>query len=414
MTTASASTATLTVRTVEVDAPDDLLALLADPASVAWIRRGDGLVGWGRAARIDVGAGADRFARATAALAALFDRAVVDDEVGVPGTGPVAFGSITFDPRSAGSVLVVPAVVLGRRDGRAWLTVTGDTPRDGGVPPGPQALPAPGRVRYAGASLPELAWLDAVATAARAVRAGELDKVVLARDLHVWSDAPLDPRVLARRLAERFPDCFTFVCEGLVGATPELLVRRTGTDVESLVLAGSAPRGRDAADDARRGAALLASHKDRREHDLAVASVRDVLAPRCGQLATDPQPHLLRLANVAHLATAVRGRLSGTPTALELAAALHPTAAVCGTPTAVALERIRVLERMDRGRYAGPVGWVDARGDGEWGIALRCAEVDGTRARLFAGAGIVGASLPEAELEETRLKLRAMQSALEG
>ncbi len=371
-------------------------------------------MGWGEAARLEPGAGEDRFTRAGAWLSELFARAAVDDDVVEAGSGPVAFGSFTFDPDSAGSVMVVPRVVVARRSGRAWTTGFGDVANASPNLDPVHALPPCGRVRYAGSSVSELHWLEALDATAGAIRRSELAKVVLARDLHVWSEVPLDVRVLARRLAERFPECFTFVCDGLVGATPELLVRRAGGRVESVVLAGSARRGTSAAEDAGIGAELRRSAKDRAEHDLAVASVRDVLESVCTRLTVDREPSLLRLANVQHLATTLRGTLSGSPSALELAAALHPTAAVCGTPTRKALARIRALEGMDRGRYSGPVGWVDARGDGEWGIALRCAEVAGTRARLFAGAGVVGDSLPEAELEETRLKFHAMQSALEG
>jgi menaquinone-specific isochorismate synthase len=197
-----------------------------------------------------------------------------------------------------------------------------------------------------------------------------------------------------------------------VGATPELLIRRRGASVESLVLAGTARRAAVEADDAAVGAELLSSAKDNREHEFAVDSVALVLAGVCDDLTVDDGPFLLKLANVQHLATRVRGRLAEPLSALELAGRLHPTAAVCGTPRAEAEGLIRRLEGMERGRYAGPVGWVDAAGDGEFGIALRCAEVNGARARLFAGNGIVADSRPEAELEETRLKLRAMQSAL--
>ena len=397
------------VVTTEVDDPLDLLAYAAQPDSLAWVRHGEGLVGWGEAARLDLGPGPDRIGLAEAAFRRWCDEADVADSVGVAGSGPVAFASFTFDPRSAGSVLIVPRLVLGRRDGRAWLTSVGS---DAPPPRALQALPAPARIRYEGTSLDEVRWMEAVAAAVADIRAGALDKVVLARDVRVWSEAPLDTRVLARRLAERFGDCYTFVVDGLVGATPELLARRTGDVVESLVLAGSAPRGSDAAADAHAGQALLASAKDRWEHDLAVASARPVFERRCAELHVDAEPFLLQLANVQHLATALRGRLRAPATVLQLVADLHPTAAVCGTPTDAARERIRALEGMDRGRYSGPVGWMDARGDGEFGIALRCAEVAGDRARLFAGAGIVGDSLPEWELEETRLKLRAMQSAL--
>jgi menaquinone-specific isochorismate synthase len=414
--TASGQEATspaLAVRTGELSDLGDLLAHQPDPRGPVWVRRGEGIVGWGEALRVDLGTGAP-LVRAAEVLREVAAAADVEDPVGVAGSGLVGFVSTTFDPDVAGSVLLVPRVVLGRRDGRAWVTtIAAGAP----APPPPpigavRAAPAPGRIRYAGAQVDELGWLEAVDRARRAISDGRLDKVVLARDLAVWSTEPLDGRALARRLAERFPDCFTFAVDGLVGATPELLVRRSGPSVDSVVLAGTARRGGDAAEDAAIGRALLDSEKDRDEHLHAVASVREVLAPRLADLSVD-EPALLRLDNVQHLATGLRGRLRDTSTGvLDLAAALHPTAAVCGTPTADALALIRGLEGLDRGRYTGPVGWVGAHGDGELGIALRCALVDGTRARLYAGAGVVGASLPEAELEETRLKFRAMQAAL--
>jgi menaquinone-specific isochorismate synthase len=398
------------VRTVAIPDPGDLLALLPDEAPLAWIRHGDGIVGWGEAHRIEVGTGDGRFAAADAALRAWFDAATVVREVGGPGTGPVAFGSFTFDWHTGGSTLVVPRVVVGRRDSTCWVTVTGDAPPD---LPAPQPLPAGTRVRYAGATISEVAWLEAVARAAGSVRNGRLSKVVLARDLQVWAAQTLDVRVLARRMSERFDGCWTFVSDGLVGATPELLVRRSGPAIESIVLAGSIGRGRELDEDKRLGEMLLSSHKDQVEHELAAASVVERLASVCSDVSADPAPWLLRLANVQHLATRVTATLADDASALQLAGALHPTAAVCGTPRRTAMELIRSDEGIDRGRYSGPVGWVDADGNGEFGVALRCAQVTGQRARLFAGAGIVGESLPELELEETRLKLRAMQSALE-
>jgi menaquinone-specific isochorismate synthase len=217
-----------------------------------------------------------------------------------------------------------------------------------------------------------------------------------------------------RRLADRFPGCQTFSIDGLVGASPEVLVARTGAELRSLVLAGTAPRGEDAATDGDHAQRLLASDKERREHRFAVESVRDALMEAAGDLKVGSSPEVLRLANVMHLATTVTANAVGSASSLALAGLLHPSAAVCGTPTSAAQEMIRRLEGMDRARYSGPVGWTDARGDGQWAIALRCAELRGTRARLFAGAGIVDGSLPEAELEETRLKLRAMQSAFAG
>ena len=355
------------------------------------------MVAAGVAAEIEVGSGEDRFERAAAGLRDAFPS---------QGGRAFAFGSFAFDPLSEDSVLVVPEVVWGRD----WVaTVGGADPasflRD-------RAPAPPERVRYGGSTISELAWVDAVAAAAARVRAGELAKVVLARDVLVWSEAPFDVPLLLARLARRFPGCYTFSCAGLVGATPELLVARSGADVRSVVLAGTVGRAAGAEDE-RLAEGLMSSDKDLEEHRLAVESVTEPLAAVCSELKVEG-PLLLRLANLQHISTRVQGVLERDATALELAGLLHPTAAVCGTPRRDAFETIRALEGMDRGRYSGPVGWVDSNGDGEWGIALRCGKFEGARGRLFAGNGIVGASEPEAELEETRVKLRAMMSALDG
>ncbi|HVM35949.1 MAG TPA: isochorismate synthase [Actinomycetota bacterium] len=396
----------LRIRTVPADAAPDLLRHLARPDGVAWLHHGDGFVAWGEAARLEV-RGADRFEEARAWLSELAARAEVDDAVDAPGTGLVAFGAFSFDEDSPGSTFIVPAVLVGRRHGRSWMTRIDEPPPAVGETDN-------GRIRYAGSTLPDVKWLEAVDSVARSVRAGEAEKVVLARDVHVWTRGALDPRPVARRLGSRFPECYTFVIDGLIGATPELLVRRIGSGLESLVLAGSARRGKTRTEDQELGRRLLLSTKDSAEHRPAVEQVRRVLEPLTRDLKATNEPFLLRLANVQHLATSFVGDLTGGEDALEIVAALHPTPAVCGTPTKRAVRMIRELEGMDRGRYAGPVGWMDARGDGEWGIALRCAQFDGTRGRLFAGAGIVAGSLPEAELEETRIKLRAMQNALDA
>jgi menaquinone-specific isochorismate synthase len=413
----------LVVRTVPVADWGDLIARLPHPGSVAWIRRGEGLAGWGEAARISIPAGEDRFTAGEKWLTEFFDGASVTDGVGLPGCGPVAFGSFTFDPTSDGSVLVVPAVVIGRSAGRSWLTTIGD-PSASREPIRPTHEPAELRWHDGGLTAPQ--WERAVSSAVARIQAGDLKKVVLARDLYATASDEIDARVLLERLAARYPDCWTFSCAGLVGATPELYIRREGDAVTSLVLAGTTRRSGSEAEDAELGAALLASAKDVEEHQYAVADVRRALAPFCDRLDIDAEPGLLRLANVQHLATHVTGRLAATgvegttgllserASALALAAALHPTAAVGGTPTGAAMELIRELEGMDRGRYAAPVGWVDANGNGEWGIALRSAELDGPRARLFAGCGIVADSDPEAELAEAQNKFRAMQDALEA
>jgi menaquinone-specific isochorismate synthase len=425
----AAPTDRLVIQTVAVPDPGDLIAQLPQPTALAWVRRGEGLAGWGEAARITLPAGEDRFTVAEKWLRSLLDNADIDDQVGVPGSGPVAFGSFTFDPTSDGSVLVLPTAVLGRRGGQAWLTTIGPagTQPDGTQPEETRHVPvsAPGQVSWHDGSLSAPQWEEAVAAAVQRIKAGGLRKAVLARDLYATAPDDLDVRALLSRLAARYPDCYTFACAGLAGATPELLIRREGNQVSALVLAGTIPRGSNTERDDALGAALLASVKDREEHDYAAAGVRETLAPLCAELAMDDSPFLLKLANVQHLATSVTGtlppprphrggRAEPPPSALALAAALHPTAAVCGTPTEAAMELIRELEGMDRGRYAGPVGWLDAQGNGEWGIAMRCAEFDGPRARLFAGCGIVAGSQPGAELAEAGAKFRPMQDALEG
>jgi len=407
----------LLVRTVAVPDSGDLLAQLPQPDAGAWVHRGAGLAGWGEAARITLPAGEDRFTTGEKWLRDLFGAADVEDRVRVRGSGPVAFGTFTFDASSEGSVLIIPRAVLGRDGaGQAWLTtVTGP-----GQPsePDPVTVPAPlGNIRWHDGSLPAPQWEQAVAAAVAAIKAGRLRKVVLARDLYATADEPIDPRILLGRLAARYPECYTFACDGMVGATPELLIQQTGREVSALVLAGTTPRGGDPAEDEALGAELLASAKNTEEHRYAVASMRDALGPLCDTLDVQARPALLKLPNLQHLGTRVRGTLAagGTPrSALALAAAVHPTAAVCGTPTGAAFELIRELEHMDRERYAGPVGWVDAEGNGEWGIALRCAQLSGRSARLFAGCGIVAGSDPAAELAEAQVKFRPMRGALEG
>jgi menaquinone-specific isochorismate synthase len=312
--------------------------------------------------------------------------------------------------------------------GRAWLTTVTEAGQAGPAPAEPAVLPAPGPapvppdgLTWRDGSLPGPRWEQAVAQAVAVITGGSqnqdgLRKVVLARDVFATAAAPIDARVLLRRLAARYPDCFTFACDGMVGATPELLVRRDGHQVSALVLGGTLPRGASPAEDDALGAELLASAKNNEEHAYAVASIRDGLGPLCDELETEAQPALLKYPNLQHLGTWIAGTLAAAEaprSALALAAAVHPPAAVCGTPPGSALELIRELEQMDRERYAGPVGWVDAEGNGEWGIALRCAQLSGRTARLFAGCGIVAGSDPAAELAETMVKLKPMRGALE-
>jgi menaquinone-specific isochorismate synthase len=413
----SPTAAARTVTTVRTEGAAGLLDRLPAEGAVSWVRRGEGLVGWGEAARLEV-SGPRALDEAAAWWTDWTDGVDTDDELGVAGSGPVLFASIAFDPRTGTSVFVVPEVVLGRRDGVEWLTTVGDVdPRDLLLPEATDDGPAP-RLRYADGSLDPATWCAAVATAVERISAGELAKVVLARDLLVSADVPLDPLRLLRRLAARFPDCWTFSVDGLLGATPELLLRRSGRQLSARVLAGTAPRGAGADDD-RLAAQLIGSAKDRAEHALAVDSLVQALEPFCATLDAPAEPDLLTLANVRHLASDVTGTqrrtgARGRAGLLALVGAVHPTAAVCGTPTPEAAAVIAELEGMDRGRYAGPVGWLDARGDGEFGLALRCAELVGAdSARLFAGCGIVSGSDPAAELAETQSKFAAFQAALE-
>ena len=421
MSTAPAG-APIVSRTVALPDAGDLLAHLPDGDPLAWVRRGEGLVGWGEALRVEV-TGPERFAEAGRAWRALAAGAVVRDEVALPGTGPVAFASFAFaDESPAGGVLVVPHTVLGHRDGRWWVTTTatGALPGHDGLPE-PAPVAEPGQVTYADGARSGPQWVGAVAEAVRRIADGDVDKVVLARDLEARTEHPVDVRWLLQRLAERYPSCWTFAVDSLVGATPEMLVRRERGLVTSRVLAGTIQRTGDDDHDLALAASLARSSKDLEEHEYAVRSVADALRPYCSGTNVPESPFVLHLPNVMHLATDVTGVLAGAgqgtaaPSALDLAAALHPSAAVCGTPTAAAATLIAELEGMDRDRYAGPVGWMDATGDGEFGIALRCARLDAddpSRLRLFAGCGVVAGSDPEAELAESDAKLVPMRDAL--
>ncbi len=410
----------LVVRTLPLTDPGPLLDLLPRTAPLAWVRRGEGIVGWGNVRQIDLGASDDpaqRFVAADQAWSELVSHALVRDMVGLPGTGLIAFGSFSFAPASpAGSVLVVPEVVVGHRAGVWWLT----TVSAGGLPPPPDLpdvdpVTSPGEMAFADGALPAPQWAGAVAEAIAQIALGTVEKVVLARDMEARAAQPIDPRWALGRLAERYPGCWTFSVDGLLGATPELLVRREKGLVTSRVLAGTIRRTGDDARDLGLAASLARSSKDLEEHEYAVRSVADALAPHCTSTNVPEAPFVLHLANVMHLATDVTGVLADTSSALALAQALHPSAAVCGTPTVAAGVLIEQLEQMDRDRYAGPVGWIDADGDGEWGLALRSGRLstsDPHKIRLFAGCGIVAGSDPNAEVAESVAKLVPMRDAL--
>lgn len=316
--------------------------------------------------------------------------------------------------------LVVGAVAFDR-DSRVELAVPARVRTAGPLRDDPLvALPAPAAERtdwrIAQVPAPE-AYGAGVAAAVERLRGGELSKVVLARTLELSAAEPLDLPAILQRLARRDPGGYTFAVPSgggrtLIGASPELLLSRRGTAVLANPLAGSVPRSEDLGEDVRRAAALLESPKDLHEHAVVVDAIREALAPYCRTLEVPERPTLVRTAAMWHLATTIRGELADPAvSALELACALHPTPAVCGTPTDVARRVIGEVEPFDRGLYTGMVGWEDATGDGEWVVTIRCAEAEERTLRVYAGAGVVEQSRPEAELAETSAKFRTFLDA---
>ncbi|UKA53340.1 isochorismate synthase [Arthrobacter sp. FW305-BF8] len=435
-------TSTLRTLTVPLDgdsAPEGLPSYLVRDDVLCWTRREAGLVGFGEAARFTA-TGPERFLEADIWWRHLVIEADITDHVECPGTGPVAFGSFAFSKASAQeSRLIVPEIVVGVRDGRAWLTqITAD---DGELteagafaalkgwlesdPAGAVELtdPAarPDQATLKTGSLSEQDWMDAVTAGVAEIRTGKLEKLVLARDVVATVPEGVNAAEVLRQLAGRYRECWTYGVDGLVGATPEMLIQVEGRTAQARVLAGTLDR-RDAVGEAGlpleyAERVLAGSEKQRHEHEIAIQSLTTQLAPFSEAMNAHDEPFILELPNVWHLASDVKAELAEVeghvPTCLALINALHPTAAVCGTPTQVAGALIRKLEHLDRGPYAGPVGWLDAAGNGEWGIALRGAVIETpTTVRLYAGCGIVEGSQPEAELAETWAKFRPMLESL--
>ncbi|MEJ1178714.1 MULTISPECIES: isochorismate synthase [unclassified Pseudarthrobacter] len=458
---------TLTVPLDEKASPGGLPQFLVRDDVLCWTRREAGLVGFGEIARFTA-TGPERFLEADIWWRHLVLEAEIADSVELPGTGPVAFGSFAFSKKSAHeSRLIVPEIVVGVRDGRFWVTQltfddvalteagalaalerwlssgnpgapltftdspTPATPAagDGTSPAVPakaghavvRPLPlAAGATLHTG-SLSEEDWMAAVAAGVEEIRTGALEKLVLARDIVATVPTGVNAAKVLRELAARYRECWTYGVDGLVGATPEMLIQVEGRTAQARVLAGTLDR-RDAhgeagipMDYAER--VLAGSEKQRHEHEIAIQSLTSQLAPFSEAMNAHDEPFILELPNVWHLASDVKAELTEVeghvPTCLALINALHPTAAVCGTPTLVAGALIRKLEHLDRGPYAGPVGWLDAAGNGEWGIALRGAVIESpTTVRLYAGCGIVDGSQPEAELAETWAKFRPMLESL--
>lgn len=343
--------------------------------------------------------------------------------VGGPGTGPVGFTAMAFDPTEAAE-LVVPEIVIGSDgQGRCWITVLSDDTdahrvlSDYASSPAPAPAPAsvPSEIEVSAPVSPE-AWRDEiVATVRDRIRDGRLNKAVLARELRVRAGAAIDQERVLHHLIDRHPAATIFAVDGFVGASPELLVGRFDDTVRAHPLAGTAPRGDTEANDHESATALLHSSKDRWEHRITIDWLLEELLPFCSYVDAEPEPTIVSLSNVHHLGTRVEGKLSQPGASiLELVHALHPTPAVGGDPQDRALALIAELERADRGRYAGPAGWVDGNGNGAFVVAIRSAEITGAEARLFAGVGVVGDSDPASELAETRAKFAAMLPALVG
>ena len=391
-----------------------------------------------------VSRGSERFADVARDCERVVRDRLTDEPAGLPaGAGPVWAGGFAFDPAGAGTppwssfppaLLAMPELSLVRTGGDAWLTLVaiaepGDDPgaiagrlaaRAGGLSEAglPMLDPAPtGSVAVASADDPG-AYEAAVAAAVGRIRAGELEKVVLAREVRAEAPRAHDPAALFGAMRELFPSCFCF-CAGspeaaFLGASPELLVRRRGAGAQTVALAGSTRRSADPAVDDHLGEQLRRSAKNRGEHEIVVRRIERALRPLSVWVEASGEPEVIRVANIQHLATPIHAQLAEPRSAVELAGLLHPTPAVGGEPRAQAEALIAELESMDRGWYAAPVGWMDAVEDGEFCVALRSALLRDRTAHLFAGAGIVADSDPAAELAETELKLGAMLPLVSG
>ncbi len=405
-------------------------------------RDGAAIAALGRVLAIEA-EGEDRFTRVAARWRAVARDALADETDGPGGCGLVALGGFAFAPQGGASPawsgfapasLIVPEVSLVRRGGATWLTVNvavgADDTVDDGLARVAQRLaelrsaalplldPVPVGTYEVVSPIPPAHYEEAVARAVQRIRAGELDKVVLAREVEVHAPVDHDAGAVIGMLREAFPSCYVFaVGRGdatFLAASPELLIRREGQRASTVALAGSTRRSADPAVDDHLGEQLLRSDKDREENLIVARRIAQALKPHALWVTAAPEPALVRVANIQHLGSPIRAQLASPIDAVELAGVLHPTPAVGGEPAGRAMALIPALEGFDRGWYAGAVGWTDSTGDGEFCVALRCALVRGQLARCYAGGGIVRDSEPAAELAETEIKLGAMLPVLAG
>ena len=383
---------------------------LLGSASTAFLHQNQGLIGWGEAQRITA-RGPNRITELDANWRQIVAQATIEDQVNLPGSGLIAFGSIAFaDQSNSESVLVIPQLIIGLRDSRLWLTRINIEEKEALALIKKTTTNEPIRFEP-GHTTPEQ-FTQNVVTALDLIKTNAVEKVVLARDLkaEVTSSFNINPAIAT--LSKKFSSCFTYSVAGLFGSSPELLVQVSHSQVSARVLAGTAGRGTDPGVDQAIGLALHNSTKNRAEHKFAVDSLVTALDELCVEIDADNEPFSLSLPNLWHLASDVHAVLRADSSSLQVVKALHPSAAVAGTPKDKALELIQQIETIDRGRYAGPVGWLGADGDGVWAIALRGAQLEKNILTAFAGCGIVAGSDPEAELQETNLKFKPINEAL--
>ncbi len=385
---------------------------IGDEALTSWVRGGDGLVGFG-IYKSQVVKGANRFEQARSWWRDQVNALDIHNNVHGTGTGPILFTSFSFD-EAEDSILIIPKVVVGQRNGKSWITWIGATPQ----PALHSTAIEPKDLQLTWSGSNGDVWQDRVARCVDKIKNEALEKIVLARFVTGTSTKQINQRNLLHRLAKEYPSTWVFSNHGLVGATPELLVRLSKSLVTSRILAGTIRKTGDDERDLALAGSLARSSKDLEEHEYAVRSVAEALSPFCTSTNVPESPFVLHLSNVMHLATDVTGVLSDSANPVDifaLVSRLHPSAAVCGTPTELAKRTIDEIEGISRGRYAGPIGWIDAKGDGELGIALRCGQIsnDAHSIRIYAGCGIVAGSDPEREYAESQAKLLPMRSALE-
>ena len=397
------------------------MQVLSEDSPVLWWKRGEGFTGIGECARYAF-SGPTRFSEASAVWAELVSTSHVTDSVNLRGTGLISISTFSFsDDSPMQSTMIIPHYILGRTDGVTWFTRIRLAEETADTLTAKIALQiitellesrAGSRVPLNFASDDHDLFTEHVDKALSQIAAGSVEKIVLSRVQNAALPPDFDLRPALRHLAESYPDCWTFSVDGFFGSSPETLINVTAGHFTAKVLAGTAPRGTDSATDTQMAADLASSNKDLDEHGFASRSVFKALNPLVSQLSMSDAPYTFKLPNVWHLASDIAGELSPDVSSLDIVRALHPTAAVAGTPTSHAVTLIAEIEGFDRGRYTGPVGWMGANGDGQWAIGLRCAQKFSDRIEAYAGGGIVSDSIPEKEYIETEMKFRPVLEAL--